>query len=329
MADFQHRRVNVLVCSTIIENGIDIANANTMIIERADRFGLAQLHQLRGRVGRSNRQAYAYLMTPHPKAMTADAVKRLDALQAAGELGIGFTLATHDMEIRGAGELLGEEQSGQIETIGFNLYMEMLRRAVDAIKSGRMPLADEPLRVSREVHMHVQTLIPDDYLPDVHARLVLYKRIAGAADQDALDDLKVEIIDRFGPLPEPLRNLLRVAALKLRAAAIGIDRLDIGAAGGRLEFHAEAAVDPLAAVRLVQSDPARYRFRPAGQDAAGRHGKDRLLVSGGIGPELETPEARFRFTDALLDALAPEAGADGAAGANTGERQPALAAGGA
>ena len=329
MADFQHRRVNVLVCSTIIENGIDIANANTMIIERADRFGLAQLHQLRGRVGRSNRQAYAYLMTPHPKAMTADAVKRLDALQAAGELGIGFTLATHDMEIRGAGELLGEEQSGQIETIGFNLYMEMLRRAVDAIKAGRMPLADEPLRVSREVHMHVQTLIPDDYLPDVHARLVLYKRIAGAADQDALDDLKVEIIDRFGPLPEPLRNLLRVAALKLRAAAIGIDRLDIGAAGGRLEFHAEAAADPLAAVRLVQSDPARYRFRPAGQDAAGRHGKDRLLVSGGIGPELETPEARFRFTDALLDALAPEAGADGAAGANTGERQPALAAGGA
>ena len=326
MADFQHRRVNVLVCSTIIENGIDIANANTIVIDRADRFGLAQLHQLRGRVGRSNRQAYAYLMTPHPKAMTADAVKRLDALQAAGELGIGFTLATQDMEIRGAGELLGEDQSGQIETIGFNLYMEMLRRAVDAIKAGRVPLADEPLRVSHEVNVHAQALIPEDYLPDVHARLVLYKRIAGAADQDALDDLKVEIIDRFGPLPEPLRNLLRVAALKLAATALGVDRLDIGANGGRLEFHAEAAVDALAAVRLVQSDPARYRFQPAGEGAGTRQAKDRLLVSGGTGPELETPESRFQFAEALLEALAPKTAA---AAANSVERQPALAAGGA
>ena len=338
MADFQHRRVNVLVCSTIIENGIDIPNANTMIIDRADRFGLAQLHQLRGRVGRSNRQAYAYLMTPHPKAMTADAVKRLDAVQAAGELGIGFTLATHDLEIRGAGELLGEDQSGQIETIGFNLYMEMLGRAVAAIKAGRTPLLDEPLRTSHDVNLHVPTLIPDDYLPDVHARLVLYKRIAGAADQDALDDLKVEIIDRFGPLPDPLRNLLRVTSLKLVAGAIGVDRVDLGSAGGRVEFQPDAAVDPLAVVRLVQREPAKYRFREA-DAAAGRRGA-RLLVSGGIGPALEQPDARFQFTEKLLRELGtghqarsgrkppPVRGlpADERAG---GDRQPALVAAGA
>ena len=160
MADFYHRRSNVLVCTTIIENGIDIPNANTMVINRADKFGLAQLHQLRGRVGRSHRQAYAYLMTPHPKAMTGDAVKRLEALQAAGELGIGFTLATHDLEIRGAGELLGDEQSGQIATIGFSLYMEMLERAVSAIKAGETPNIDEPLRTSNDVNLHVPTLIP-------------------------------------------------------------------------------------------------------------------------------------------------------------------------
>ena len=213
MADFYHRRSNVLVCSTIIENGIDIPNANTMLIDRADRFGLAQLHQLRGRVGRSYRQAYAYLMTPHPKAMTADAVKRLDAVQAAGDLGIGFMLATHDLEIRGAGELLGDEQSGQIATIGFSLFMEMLERAVAAIKAGRTPNIDEPLRTSHEVNLHVPALIPDDYLPDVHARLIMYKRIANADDQDALDELKIEMIDRFGLPPVPLGNLFRTTAI--------------------------------------------------------------------------------------------------------------------
>ena len=333
MADFQHRRVNVLVCSTIIENGIDIPNANTMIIDRADRFGLAQLHQLRGRVGRSNRQAYAYLMTPHPKAMTADAVKRLEALQAGGELGIGFMLATHDLEIRGTGELLGEDQSGQIETIGFNLYMEMLRRAVAAIKAGRTPLLDEPLRTSHEVNLHVPTRIPEDYLADVHARLVLYKRIASAPDQDALDDLKAEIIDRFGPLPDPLRNLLRVTALKLIASAIGVDRVDIGAAGGRVEFQPDAAVDPLAVVRLVQREPARYRFLEA--DAARRSRGARLLVSGGIGPALDEPEARFRFVEQLLGELGtahgerPRRNGPPERAASHADRHPALAAAGA
>ena len=318
MADFHHRRVNVLVCSTIIENGIDIPNANTMIIERADRFGLAQLHQLRGRVGRSTRQAYAYLMTPHPKAMTADASKRLDAIQAAGELGIGFTLATHDLEIRGAGELLGEEQSGQIESIGFNLYMEMLGRAVAAIKAGDPPRLDEPLRTNLDVNLHVQTLIPDDYLPDVHARLVLYKRIAGAENQRALDELKVEIIDRFGPLPAALANLLRTAAVKLAADAIGVARLDMSASGGRLEFQGATRIAPLTVVRLVQREPATYRFRE--DDKGGR-----LLVRGGV----DDPDARFAFVERLLRELAGDGNATPAAPpappAKAGQR-PALAA---
>ena len=320
MRDFQQRRVNVLVCSTIIENGIDIANANTMIIDRADRFGLAQLHQLRGRVGRSNRQAYAYLLTPHPKAMTADATKRLDAVQAAAELGIGFSLATHDLEIRGAGELLGEEQSGQIETIGFNLYMEILRRAVVAIKAGRLPNLDEPLRANQEVRLHVPTLIPDDYLPDVHARLVLYKRIAAAADAQALSDLKIEIIDRFGPLPDAVGNLLRTAALKLRAASVGIARLELGAAGGRLEFKADSAVAPARIVRLVQREPARFRFAQGTRQEEGA----RLFVNGGV----EHPQARFQFADELLRALGADADAVEDAPARF-ERAPALAAAGA
>ena len=179
MLDFYHRRFNVLVCTTIIESGIDVPTANTIIIDRADRFGLAQIHQLRGRVGRSHHRAYAYLITPPRKAMTADAVKRLEALESLEELGAGFTLATHDLEIRGAGELLGDEQSGQIQEIGYNLYMELLERAVAALKSGKQPDLEQPLHAGPEVELHLPALIPEDYVPDVHLRLVLYKRIAG------------------------------------------------------------------------------------------------------------------------------------------------------
>ena len=292
MADFYQRRCNVLVCTTIIENGIDIPNANTMIIDRADRFGLAQLHQLRGRVGRSSRQAYCYLMTPHPKAMTDDAVKRLDALKASGELGIGFTLATHDLEIRGAGELLGEQQSGQIATIGFTLYMEMLQRAVAAIRAGRQPDLSQPFTaVIHEVNLHLPALIPDDYLPDVHARLILYKRIASAAHQDALDDLKVEMIDRFGLLPDALRNLFRATAIKLTASSLGISRVDIGGNGGRLEFTPEAALDPLAIVKLVQAEPDTFRFRERSTDRG---------ASLSVRRTLSHPDTRFQFVETLL-----------------------------
>ena len=260
MGDFYHRRANVLVCSTIIETGIDIPNANTIVIDRADRLGLAQLHQLRGRVGRSHRQAYAYLLTPHPKAMTDDAKKRLEAIEAAGELGVGFNLATHDLEIRGAGELLGEEQSGQMQAIGFSLYMEMLERATRAIREGREPDLERPLAEGVEVDLHLPALIPDDYLPDVHMRLITYKRIASAPDEEALQGLHGELIDRFGLTPQPVRNLIRVTALKLAAEALGIVRVDAGEQGGRIEFGQETRVDPLVLVRMMQEQPERYRL---------------------------------------------------------------------
>ncbi|HSG88841.1 MAG TPA: transcription-repair coupling factor [Pseudomonadales bacterium] len=260
MGDFYHRRANVLVCTTIIETGIDIPNANTIVIDRADRFGLAQLHQLRGRVGRSHRQAYAYLLTPHPKAMTDDAIKRLEAIEAAGELGVGFTLATHDLEIRGAGELLGDDQSGQMQAIGFSLYMDMLDRAVRAIRAGKTPDLDRPLAEGVEVDLHLPALIPDDYLPDVHTRLINYKRIANCVDGEELEALQVEMIDRFGLLPQPLKNLFRITTLKLAAERLGITRVDAGEAGGRFEFGQETGVDPLTLVKLVQEQPKVYTF---------------------------------------------------------------------
>jgi transcription-repair coupling factor (superfamily II helicase) len=290
MNDFYHRQLNVLVCTTIIETGIDVPNANTIIMDRADKFGLAQLHQLRGRVGRSNRQAYAYLLTPHPKAMTSDSVKRLEAIEAAGELGVGFTLATHDMEIRGAGEMLGDEQSGQIESIGFSLYMDMLDRAVNAIRSGKTPNMDSPLEpVHQEVNLHTSALIPEDYLPDVHGRLILYKRIANAASSEELDDLQVEIIDRFGLLPATLKRLFRITELKLRLTPLGINRVDLGDAGGRIEFSSSTQVDPLAIVQLVQTESQTYRLE----------GATLLRIS----HTMETFEDRVQFAHALLDRL--------------------------
>jgi len=261
MSEFYHRRLNVLVCSTIIETGIDIPNANTIIIERADKFGLAQLHQLRGRVGRSHRQAYAYLLTPEPKSMTADAVKRLEAIEASGDLGVGFTLATQDMEIRGAGELLGDDQSGQIESIGFSMYMDMLNRAVNALRSGQIPDRDMPLEpVSQEINLHVPTLIPNDYLPDVQTRLILYKRISAANSQLELDNLQVEIIDRFGLLPPAMKNLFQVTGLKIIAQSLGIIKLDLGEERGKLEFSKTTKVDPMEIVKLVQQESHTFKL---------------------------------------------------------------------
>ncbi len=261
MNDFSHRQLNILLCTTIIENGIDIPNANTIIIERADKFGLAQLHQLRGRVGRSHRQAYAYLLTPHRKAMTPDAIKRLEAIEASGDLGVGFTLATHDLEIRGAGELLGEDQSGQIEAVGFNLYMEMLERAVAALRDGRSPDLGAPLAyVNQEVNLHAPTLIPDTYLPDAHTRLILYKRVSSASTEEAVDALQIELVDRFGLLPEPAKRLFAVTRLKLLAQQLGVRRLDLGPQTGRLEFSDRAQVDPIAVIQLIQRQPHIYRM---------------------------------------------------------------------
>jgi transcription-repair coupling factor (superfamily II helicase) len=260
MLDFYHRRFNVLVCTTIIESGIDVPTANTIIIDRADRFGLAQIHQLRGRVGRSHHRAYAYLITPPRKAMTADAIKRLEALESLEELGAGFTLATHDLEIRGAGELLGEEQSGQIQEIGYNLYMELLERAVAALKSGKEADLERPMDAGPEVELHVPTLIPEDYVPDVHLRLMLYKRIAGTPSREELDELKVEMIDRFGPIPPFAQSLFRATYLKLRAAALGIRKIDAGASNGYILFEEANKVDPKRVLKLIQGKPKEYRL---------------------------------------------------------------------
>ncbi len=260
MSDFYHKRYNVLVCSTIIETGIDIPSANTILIERADQFGLAQLHQLRGRVGRSHHQAYAYLLTPDPRSMTADALKRLEAIEAASDLGAGFQLATHDLEIRGAGELLGEDQSGNMQTIGFSLYMEMLDEAVTAIREGRTPDFDQTESNHTEVDLKIPALIPDDYLNDVPIRLELYKRISSADSTEALSEIEVEMIDRFGLLPPQAKNLFRQAEVRLRAEALGIKQITLGAQSGRFEFREKTKVDPMVLISLVQSKPHQYQL---------------------------------------------------------------------
>ncbi len=290
MLDFHKQRFNVLLCTTIIESGIDIPNANTIVIHRADRFGLAQLHQLRGRVGRSHHRAYAYLVVPDGRSITADAQKRLDAIASMDELGAGFTLATHDLEIRGAGELLGEDQSGQMAEVGFSLYTELLERAVKSIKAGKLPDFDATEHRGSEVELHVPALIPEDYLPDVHARLTLYKRISGARDAEELRELQVEMIDRFGLLPDAARHLFAIAELKLQATQLGIRKLVLGAEGGRLQFEAKPNVDPMTVIRLIQGQPKHYRM----------DGPDKLRIA------LDLPDAATRFNAArgLLTALA-------------------------
>jgi len=291
MLDFHKQRTNVLLCSTIIESGIDIPNANTILINRADKFGLAQLHQLRGRVGRSHHRAYAYLLIPDQRSITGDARKRLEAISSMDELGAGFTLATHDLEIRGAGELLGEDQSGQMAEVGFSLYTELLERAVRSIKQGKLPDVDDADRHGAEVDLHVPALIPDDYLPDPHARLTLYKRISAARDGDALRELQVEMIDRFGLLPDAAKHLFATAELKLAATALGIRKLDLGGNGGRMQFVEKPSVDPMAVIRLIQGQPKHYRM----------DGPDKLRIT------LELPDAATRFNAArgLLAALRP------------------------
>ncbi len=289
MLDFYHRRFNVLLCTAIVESGIDVPTANTIIINRADRFGLAQLHQLRGRVGRSHHRAYAYLFAPPRAVMTADAIKRLDAIDSLEDLGSGFTLATHDLEIRGAGELLGDTQSGQIQEIGFSLYTELLGRAVDALRKGEKPDLDKPLNAGVEINVHVPALLPEDYVPDVHLRLMLYKRIASTSDATELRDLQVELIDRFGLLPQAAKNLIRNAGIKHTAAALGIEKIDVSAKGGYLDFGSEAAVDPLVLVQLVQNVGRIYKLQ----------GAQRLQFR----TELEDIDKRYTFVEDLMTLL--------------------------
>lgn len=260
MSDFYHHRFNVLVCTTIIETGIDIPTANTIIIDRADKFGLAQLHQLRGRVGRSHHQAYAYLLTPDEKLLTTDSVKRLEAIVSLEDLGAGFTLATHDLEIRGAGELLGEDQSGNMHAIGFNLFMEMLDRAVSDLKAGKTPELSAPMHQGPEIDLRISAIIPEDYIGDIHNRLIMYKRIANAKTTQQMHDLQIEMIDRFGLLPQPVKHLLLITELKLKAAALGIVKISAGAEHGKLDFNEKPAINPGALIQMIQLQAARYKM---------------------------------------------------------------------
>ncbi len=291
MSDFYHKRFNTLVCTTIIETGIDIPSANTIIIERADKFGLAQLHQLRGRVGRSHHQAYAYLLTP-PTKISRDAEKRLDAIVSAQDLGAGFMLATHDLEIRGAGELLGEEQSGQIQSVGFTLYMDMLNEAVMAIKSGKQPNYDLHIQKEAEINLHSPALIPDDYLPDVGLRLNLYKRIASAQNNAQLKDLQVEMIDRFGLLPTQVKTLFKQTELKFELNVLGIKKLDVGEHDGRMEFREQTHIDPLTLIELVQSQPQNFKLQAS---QALRFYADMPNI-----------QARFAYVEQLLAQIKPQ-----------------------
>ncbi|MBE0368292.1 transcription-repair coupling factor [Pseudoalteromonas aurantia] len=263
MGDFYHQKHNVLVCTTIIETGIDIPSANTIIMDRADKLGLAQLHQLRGRVGRSHHQAYAYLLTRNTQTLTKDAVKRLQAIESLEVLGAGFALATHDLEIRGAGELLGDDQSGQIQSVGFTLYMEMLEQAVQALKDGKEPTLENLLQKQSDVDLKVPALLPDDYIPDVNIRLSMYKRIASAKDLGELDELQVELIDRFSLLPDAAKNLFAIQALKLKASNLGISKVEANIKGGYFEFSTSTKVNPTFIIGLIQSNPSIYKMEGA------------------------------------------------------------------
>ena len=290
MSDFYHQRFNILVCTTIIETGIDIPTANTIIIERADRFGLAQLYQLRGRVGRSHHKAYAYLTIPEKKLMSANALKRLEAIEAIEDLGAGFTLATHDLEIRGSGELLGEGQSGQIQEIGFTLYTDLLERAVKSLKEGKDPETETAAHHGTEIDMHIPALIPDDYLPDIHTRLVMYKRIANAQDDIALKDIQVEMIDRFGLLTDQIKNLFAVTSLKLRATPLDILSIDYSENGGRMIFSDKPNIDPMKIINLIQTKSVLYKLDG--------NSKLRLLKM-----ESDVPK-QFQYLNNLLEHLA-------------------------
>jgi transcription-repair coupling factor (superfamily II helicase) len=289
MVDFYHRRFNVLACTTIIESGIDVPDANTILIDRADRLGLAQLHQLRGRVGRSHHRAYAYLIVPSRKALSADATKRLEAIESMEELGAGFVLATHDLEIRGAGEFLGEKQTGELTEVGLSLYLDMLEQAVKALREGREPQLDRPLAAATEIDLHVPALLPADYVADVHLRLALYQRMAGG-DALQLQDMEGELVDRFGPLPAAARNLLQLAELRVRARALGLRRLDLAAAGGSVQFEEQHHVDATAVIRLIQRQAREYRM----------DGPLRLRIT----RALPQPADRFAFAARLLEQLA-------------------------
>jgi transcription-repair coupling factor (superfamily II helicase) len=289
MRDFVAQRFNILLCTTIIETGIDVPTANTIIMHRADKFGLAQLHQLRGRVGRSHHQAYAYLLVHDVQGLTKLAQRRLDAIQQMEELGSGFYLAMHDLEIRGAGEVLGDNQSGEMHEIGFQLYSDMLNEAVRSLKNGKEPDLAAPLSSTTEINLHVPALLPNDYCGDVHERLSIYKRLANCDGQDKIDDLQEELIDRFGKLPDPAKALVETHRLRIAAKSIGIVKIDAHTDSALLQFVPNPPIDAMRIIDLIQKN---RHIKLNGQD------KLRITVSM---PDLA---ARLTQVKATIKALA-------------------------
>ena len=292
MRDFYHQRSNVLLCSTIIETGIDVPTANTILIHRADKFGLAQLHQLRGRVGRSHHQAYAYLLTPPAEALNANAKKRLEAIQMMEDLGAGFYLAMHDLEIRGAGEVLGDSQSGGIQDIGFTLYSDMLNAAVKSLKAGREPDLLKPLNVSTEINLHTPALLPETYCGDVHERLVIYKRLANCSEETALDQLQEELIDRFGLLPPPTQTLVDCHRLRILGKPLDLLKIDASAQAIMVQFGVDTPIHPHRVIQLVQQ---KRHYKLAGQD--------KLRIE----KKLENVQERVTEIKGILRELTPDA----------------------
>jgi transcription-repair coupling factor (superfamily II helicase) len=288
MRDFVAQRYNMLLCSTIIETGIDVPSANTIIMSRADKFGLAQLHQLRGRVGRSHHQAYAYLMVPDTQGLTKQASQRLDAIQQMEELGSGFYLAMHDLEIRGAGEVLGESQSGNMLEVGFQLYNEMLSEAVRALKNGEEPDLLSPLSATTEINLHAPALLPDDYCGDVHLRLSFYKKLATAKTADQLDNLLEEIVDRFGKLPAQAQTLIDVHRLRVQARSYGVTKVDATPGVTLISFKPNPPFDAMRIIELVQKNK---HIKLAGND--------RLRIE----RELPEPQARAQMVRDVLRSL--------------------------
>ena len=263
MRDFVAQRANILLCTTIIETGIDVPTANTILIHRADKFGLAQLHQLRGRVGRSHHQAYAYLLVHDVDGLTKQAQRRLEAIQQMEELGAGFYLAMHDLEIRGAGEVLGDKQSGEISEIGFQLYTDMLNQAVKSLKAGKEPDLMAPLAATTEINLGTPALLPQDYCGDVQERLSLYKRLANCESSETIDNIQEELIDRFGKLPPQAQSLIETHRLRIAAAPLGIRKIDTGANAVTLQFIPNPPVDAIKIIDLVQKN---RQIKLAGQD---------------------------------------------------------------
>ncbi|NKB75764.1 MAG: transcription-repair coupling factor [Gammaproteobacteria bacterium] len=291
MQDFYHQRFNILVCTTIVESGIDIPSANTIIINRADKLGLAQLHQIRGRVGRSHHQAYAYLLIPDRKLLTSDAKKRLNAIESMEDLGAGFALASHDLEIRGAGELLGETQSGLIDDVGFSLYSEYLTMAVNSIKEGRIPERRSQIQTKTMavVDLHLPALFPQDYLSNAHTRLILYKRIANAPDHHELEELQIETVDRFGLMPPSAKNLFQLTALRLSCEKLGIKKIEIDNKGGEIEFVEKPSIDPSAIFKLIQQNPSIYQLG----------GPSTIRIKA----DLTEPETRIKKVNSIIEQL--------------------------